>query len=160
WIGIACVVLMGTFYPLVTEATTGPAFLGPYAVAFFFAIGTALCALPVNYLLMKRPLTGAAPVNMTQYFKAKPVWHFWGVVGGLIWCTGMVFNFVASHAQMVGPAVSYAIGQGATMISAIWGVYVWREFSSAPERAKRILPYMFLCFAAGLGMIAVAPLFH
>src|SRR5438270_4743064 len=58
WISIACGVLMGTFYPLVTKATTGPASLGPYAVAFFFAIGTALCAVPVNYLLMKKPLTG------------------------------------------------------------------------------------------------------
>jgi glucose uptake protein len=86
-----------------------------------------------------------------------------GMLGGAIWCTGLVFNFIASHAQIVGPAVSYAIGQGATMVSAIWGVFVWREFASAPADAKRVLPYMFLCFAAelaGLGTIAVAPLFQ
>jgi glucose uptake protein len=152
-------VLMGTFYPLVTKATTGPASLGPYAVAFFFAIGTALCAIPVNYLLMKKPLTGAAPVKMAQYFKAKPVWHFWGVVGGLIWCTGMVFNFVASHAQMVGPAVSYAIGQGATMISAVWGVFIWKEFASAPPESRKLIPAMFLFFLIGLASIAIAPMF-
>jgi glucose uptake protein len=117
-----------------------------------------LCAIPVNYLLMKKPLTGAAPVNMPQYFKAKPAWHFWGVVGGLIWCTGMVFNFVASHAQMVGPAVSYAIGQGATMVSAVWGVFIWKEFASAPLESRRLIPAMFLFFLAGLVSIAIAPM--
>jgi hypothetical protein len=35
----------------------------------------------------------------------------------------------------------YAIGQGATMISAIRGVFVWREFASSPASAKRLLPY-------------------
>ncbi len=159
WISIACGVLMGSFYPLVTKAVTGPGSLGPYAVAFFLAIGIALSALPVNYLFMKKPLTGTAPVNMSQYFKAKPSWHLWGIVGGLIWCTGTVLNFVASHAQMVGPAVSYAIGQGATMISAIWGVFIWKEFANAPPESRKLIPAMFIFFLIGLGSIAIAPMF-
>jgi len=158
WISVACGVLMGTFYPLVTKAVTGTGGLGPYSVSFFFAIGTGLCAIPVNYLFMKKPLTGTPPVNMSGYFSAKSAWHFWGVVGGLIWCTGMVLNFVASHAQMVGPAVSYAIGQGATMVSAIWGVFIWKEFAGAPPASRRLIPLMFLFFLAGLGSIAIAPM--
>ena len=158
WISVACGLLMGVFYPLVTKAITGPASLGPYSVAFFFAIGTTLCALPMNYLLMKKPLTGAAPVGMSQYFQARPAWHFWGVVGGAIWCTGTVFNFVASHAQMIGPAVSYAIGQGATMVSAVWGVFIWKEFASAPPASRKLIPAMFLFFLLGLGSVAVAPM--
>jgi len=158
WISVACGVLMGTFYPLVTKAVTGTGGLGPYSVSFFFAIGTGLCAIPVNYLFMKKPLTGTPPVNMSGYFSAKSARHFWGVVGGLIWCTGMVLNFVASHAQMVGPAVSYAIGQGATMVSAIWGVFIWKEFAGAPPASRRLIPLMFLFFLAGLGSIAIAPM--
>jgi glucose uptake protein len=158
WISIACGVLMGLFYPLVTKAITGLASLGPYTVAFFFAIGTALCAVPVNYLFMKKPLTGTPPVNMSAYFQTKPAWHFWGVLGGLIWCTGTVFNFVASHAQIVGPAVSYAIGQGATMVSAVWGVFVWKEFANAPTASRKLIPAMFLFFLLGLGSIAIAPM--
>jgi glucose uptake protein len=157
-ISIACGILMGIFYPLVTKAVTGHASLGPYAVAFFFAIGTALCAIPVNYLFMKKPLTGTPPVNMSQYFQAKPAWHFWGVMGGLIWCTGTVFNFVASHAQMVGPAVSYAIGQGATMVSAVWGVFIWKEFAGAPPASRKLIPAMFIFFLVGLGSVAIAPM--
>jgi len=158
WISIACGVLMGTFYPLVTKAEGGAGALGPYSVVFFFAIGTVLCAIPVNYLFMKKPLTGAPPVNMSGYFSAKGSWHLWGVVGGVIWCTGMSFNIVASHANIVGPAVSYAIGQGATMVSAVWGVFIWKEFAAAPAESRKLIPAMFVCFLLGLGAIAIAPL--
>ena len=158
WISIACGVLMGVFYPLVTKALQGPASLGPYTVVFFFALGIAICAIPVNYLLMKRPLTDAPPVSMSQYFQTRPSWHLWGVLGGLIWCTGMVFNIVASHAEIVGPAVSYAIGQGATMVSALWGVFIWKEFSQAPAASRKLIPVMFIFFLFGLGSIAVAPM--
>jgi glucose uptake protein len=112
----------------------------------------------VNYLFMKKPLTGTPPVSMSQYFQAKPAWHFWGIVGGLIWCTGTVFNFVASHAHIIGPAVSYAIGQGATMVSAVWGVLIWKEFASAPPSSRKLIPAMFIFFLLGLGSIAIAPM--
>jgi glucose uptake protein len=69
-----------------------------------------------------------------------------------------VANFVASGAHLVGPAVSYSIGQGATMISACWGVFVWREFAGAPRSAKMLLLLMFIFFALGLGAVALAPL--
>ncbi len=157
-ISVACGILMGSFYPLVTKAVTGAHALGPYAVALFFAIGTALCAIPVNFFFMRKPLTGTPPVSMSGYFQAKSSWHLWGVVGGMIWCTGAVFNFVASHAQIVGPAISYAIGQGATMVSALWGVFIWREFASAPKSSRKLLPLMFLFFVLGLGAVAIAPI--
>ncbi len=158
WICIASGFLMGIFYPLVTKATNGPASLGPYAVGFFFAIGSGLCAIPVNYLFMKKSLTGTAPVSMSGYFQARAAWHFWGLMGGVIWCVGMIFNLVASHAQVVGPAVSYAIGQGATMVSAVWGVFIWREFVNAPPSSRKLIPAMFLFFLLGLGSIAIAPM--
>jgi glucose uptake protein len=157
-ISVACGILMGVFYPLVTKAVTGERSLGPYSVALFFALGVLLCAIPVNYLLMRKPLTHSAPVRMSQYFQAKPAWHIWGVLGGLIWCTGTIFNFVASHAQIVGPAVSYAIGQGATMVSALWGVFIWKEFAEAPPASRRLIPAMFIFFVLGLGSIAIAPM--
>ncbi len=157
-ISVACGILMGSFYPLVTKAVAGTNSLGPYAVALFFAFGTALCAIPANLFFMRKPLTGTPPVLMKGYFQARSSWHLWGIVGGMIWCTGAVFNFVASHAQIVGPAISYAIGQGATMVSAIWGVFIWREFASAPESSRKLLPWMFLFFVLGLGAVAIAPI--
>ncbi len=156
-LSIACGILMGLFYPLVAHATQGPKALGPYAVAFVFAGGVLLCSLPVNWAMMRRPLTGAAPVSMRGYIAAPARWHLVAFLGGGIWASGAVLSFVASHAALVGPAVSYAIGQGATMVSAVWGVFVWREFSGAPAGSRRLLAPMFLCFASGLLMVAVAP---
>ncbi len=75
-----------------------------------------------------------------------------------MWCTGAVASFVASRANAVGPAVSYAIGQGATMVSAFWGVVIWKEFAKAPAPSRRLLTWMFLFFLTGLGAFAIAPL--
>lgn len=152
-------ILMGLFYPFVAKSTMGEGGLGPYAVAFVFAIGVGLCALPVNFLLMRKPLTGDAAVAMSCYGAAPLRWHLWGILGGGIWCTGAVANFVASNSNIVGPAISYAIGQGATMVSAAWGVFVWREFAGAPAASRRLVPWMFIFFLLGLGVIAIAPLY-
>jgi len=155
-------VLMGCFYPFVAKALNGlpdaPS-PGPYAVAVFFAIGLLISNVPANWLLMIKPLDGKPRVDGADYFKAPMGWHLAGIFGGAIWCVGGVSNFVASGAHLVGPAVSYTIGQGATMVSACWGVFVWREFAGAPRAARILLVFMFLVFLLGLGSVAVAPLY-
>lgn len=154
--------LMGSFYPLVaramqgTRTNPGP---GPYAIALFFAVGVMLSTIPVNGLLMLKPLDGRPRVRWREYGEALGRWHLAGVLGGMIWCAGAVTNFLGSGAHKVGPAVSYSIGQGATMVSACWGVFVWREFAGAPKAANRLLVAMFIFFLLGLGAIAIAPLY-
>jgi glucose uptake protein len=96
---------------------------------------------------------------MDDYWNGRAAWHWWGILGGMIRYTGAVLNFVASHAHVIGPAISYAIGQGATMVSAIWGAFIWKEFASAPLSARRLVPLMFIFFVVGLGAVAVAPVF-
>ena len=161
-ISLACGVLMGCFYPFVARALNGepghPA-PGPYAVALFFTVGVLISAVPANWLLMKKPLDRRDPVDGRDYGRAPFKWHLAGALGGAIWATGGVANFLASGAHLVGPAVSYSIGQGATMVSACWGVFVWHEFAGAPRTARMLLVWMFLCFLLGLGLVAVAPLY-
>jgi glucose uptake protein len=106
---------------------------------------------------MRTPLTGGPTIEISGYFNAPGAWHFWGILGGIIWCTGAILNFVASHAQIVGPAISYAIGLGATMVSAVWGVFAWKEFVHAPASARKLIPLMFLFFVVGLAITALAP---
>jgi len=158
-LSLASGLLMGTFYPFVAKSMEGTNAPGPYAATLFFAIGVVACAIPVNALLMRKPLDGREPVSVTVFTGAPPRWHAWGLLGGLIWCTGAVLNFVASRAHVVGPAVSYSVGQGATMISACWGVFIWHEFANAPRRSRRLLVWMFLFFLCGLAAIALAPVF-
>jgi glucose uptake protein len=161
-ISLACGVLMGCFYPFVARALNsepGKPAPGPYAVAMFFTIGVLVSAVPANWLLMKKPLDGKEPVDGLGYGRAPFRWHLAGALGGVIWCTGGAANFLASGAHLVGPAVSYSIGQGATMVSACWGVFVWREFAGAPRQATAFLVLMFVFFLAGLGAVALAPLY-
>lgn len=149
--------LMGSFYPFVARAMTGKGAAGPYATAFYFAIGVGVCSLVANTALMRKPLDGRQPVAFDGYAKASVTWHAWGIIGGAVWMAGAILNFTASQAHIVGPAVSYSIGQGATMISAAWGVLVWREFASAPRRARILLAWMFALFICGLTAVALAP---
>jgi glucose uptake protein len=152
-------VLMGTFYPLVSKSMALLNAPGPYATALYFVIGTALCALPVNYFFMRKPIDGGSPVTMSGYTGAPARWHIAGILGGAIWVCGATLNFAASRVNYVGPAISYSIGQGATMVSAFWGVFVWREFASPTSRVRNLLVAMFACFIVGLVAIAVAPLY-
>jgi len=157
-------VLMGSFYPLVEMGKgSGPdsGGLGPYAVAFLFAIGVFVSTFVYNLYFLNLPVQGE-PLSMLDYFKGKLGEHGLGVLGGLIWCAGAITNFVAASAPkrvQVGPAVSYAVGQGATMVSALWGVLVWKEFAGASGKVKTLLTLMFVLFIAGLALVSVAPLY-
>jgi glucose uptake protein len=153
---IVCVVsgvLMGSFAPFVTRALTSGHALGPYTVAVCFTVGALLSCPVVNVYLMKRPLSGE-PVDFSGFAAARPVDHLLGVLGGFVWGTGTVFNFVA--ASFVGVAISYAIGQAAPMVAALWGVLVWKEFRGAPATAWVYLGLMFACYAAALAVLASA----
>jgi glucose uptake protein len=150
-------VAIGVFYPFIAKANKGEGHLGPYTVMFVFALGILGSNLPLNFALMRRPVTGAPPVSFGDYLAARGGLHAWGVLGGLIWGVGTVSNFVASYAQMIGPATSYALGQGATMVSALWGLFVWKEFRGAGPAAIRLLTLMFVCFIIGLACVALAP---
>ena len=155
-------VLMGSFYPLVARAMQGSPWhrgSSPYATALFFSIGVLLSTLPFNLFLMYKPLDGKPPVRISEYWDGLSRWHFAGLLGGMIWCLGAVSNFLGSGAHQIGPAVSYSIGQGGTMVSACWGIFVWGEFTGSPRKAKRLLAFMFLFFLFGLGSIALAPLY-
>jgi len=148
---------MGLFYPFVAKGISGPNHLGPYTVAFVFSLGVLAVNIPANCLIMRRPVLGG-PVSFADYFAGSGRLHFWGIIGGAFWTIGTISNFVASYAAMVGPATSYALGQGATMVGAIWGVFVWKEFAGATAGTKKLLALMFVLFTLGLTGVALAPL--
>jgi glucose uptake protein len=158
-LSLACGVAVGLFYPFVAKALTGSNHLGPYTVYFVFALGAVASNFPTNYALMRRPVNGE-PLHVKDYFKGHVSLHAWGILGGAIWGIGTVANFVASYVPRIGPATSFSVGEGNTMISAIWGIFVWNEFRGAGTRVKGLLAIMFLFFVLGLGCIALAPVIH
>ncbi|MBM3746678.1 MAG: hypothetical protein FJW34_12860 [Acidobacteria bacterium] len=153
--------LMGSFYPLVELGKAGDAGLGPYAIAFVFALGVFFSTWGFNLFFMNLPVQGQ-PIELLDYFKGNLKLHALGVVGGVVWATGTISNFVAASAPphiQAGPAISYALGQGATLISALWGLLVWKEFSGANVMVKLLLTLMLLLFTLGLGLVSIAPLY-
>jgi glucose uptake protein len=146
----------GLFYPFVAKSLRGPDHLVPYTVNFIFALGALATAVPMSYFLMRKPVAGP-PLSLRDYTAGSVRVHAWGVAGGLLWGLGTIANFVASYVPAIGPATSFAMGEGNTMISALWGVFVWKEFKGADRRVKLLLALMFLFFVLGLLAIALAP---
>lgn len=125
----------------------------PYTAFVIFAIGITASNLLFNTFIMRRPLEGP-PVTYGMYFRGKLSLHLVGLLGGIIWGIGNLFNLLA--AGKAGPAISYGLGQGATLVAAIWGVWVWKEFKNAPARVTWLLTGMFLFFLTGLALIIYA----
>ena len=59
-------------------------------------------------------------------------------------------------AGKAGYAISYGLGQGATLVAAFWGVFIWREFNGASKGVNLLLALMFVCFVVGIGLIILA----
>ncbi|HEX7755423.1 MAG TPA: GRP family sugar transporter [Niabella sp.] len=161
WIIVSVIagVLMSTFYPFVASGmdlenfvTPAAGKMTPYTAFVLFSTGILLSNIIFNSILMRRPLEGA-PIRYADYFKGGFI-HFVGILGGAIWGLGQIFNLIA--AGKAGPAISYGLGQGATLIAALWGVFIWKEFKGASAGTKRLIAAMFLCFLAGLGLVIAA----
>lgn len=153
-------VLMSFFYRFVAAAMdlndfVNPAagMLTPYSALFVFSIGVLLSNFLFNTYVMRRPFTGD-PVTYRQYFAGSIGTHFTGALGGIIWGLGTACSYVA--AGKAGAAISYALGQGAPMIAAIWGVFIWKEFKGADSRTNTLLAVMFLFFILGLASIIMS----
>jgi glucose uptake protein len=151
--------MMGLFYKYVA-ASMFPDFnvpeagkLSPYTAVVLFSFGILLSNFLFNTLLMKWPFQGV-PVSYKDYFHGTLKTHFIGILGGVIWCVGMSFSIIASG--KAGPAISYGLGQGATVVAAIWGIYIWKEFKEAPKSTQTILNVMLLFYVAGLALIIMA----
>ncbi|GAC1439397.1 MAG: GRP family sugar transporter [Terriglobales bacterium] len=153
---VTCIVsgvLMGLWAPFVAHAMTQGNTLGPYSIAVFLTLGALLSCSIWNVYFMKKPLVGE-PVNFSGFFKGPTSGHMLGLLGGVIWGTGMVFNLVA--ANFTGVAISYAIGQSAPMVAALWGVLAWKEFDGAGSRAKMYLAMMFVFYCFAILLVAKA----
>jgi glucose uptake protein len=151
--------LMGLFYKFVAASmfpdfqTPEPGKLSPYSAIFIFSIGILLSNFLFNTLLMIKPFTGT-PVTYRDYFNGSARSHWFGIVGGIIWGLGMSFNIIASG--KAGTAISYGLGQGATVVAAIWGIYIWKEFKDSSSSTHLLLKLMLMFYIAGLLLIILA----
>jgi len=151
-------VMMALFYRFVASSMATDfvhpeaGFLTPYTATVFFSLGILLSNLLFNTILMKKPFEGT-PVSYNQYFKGGLKEHVTGILGGMIWCIGMSLSIIA--AGKAGFPISYGLGQGATLVAALWGVFIWKEFKGS-KKTSGLLSAMFLLFVIGIGLIIYA----
>jgi len=151
-------VLMGFFYSFVAQSmgridasdALEAGKLSPYSAIVLFSAGVLISNLLWNGIAMARPFSGE-PVTYRDYFAGNARLHFIGVLGGVIWSIGMSFSIIASTAA--GPALSYGLGQGATLVGALWGVFIWKEFKGAPRGTGWLIAAMFLLYVVGIGVL-------
>jgi glucose uptake protein len=154
-------ILMGFFYrfvaaSMVTDfAAPEAGKLTPYTASVIFALGLLLSNFIWNTFFMYKPVSGERATYGDYFKKGDTKLHLIGILGGAIWSLGMTFSIIA--AEQAGFAISYGLGQGATLIAALWGVFIWKEFGKA-EGLKGLIAAMFLFFLIGLGLIIAARL--
>ena len=160
FLSIAAGVIMAFFYRFVAAAIDLTNFacpasgtLTPYSAVVVFAVGMLLSNFVFNTIAMKKPVEGN-PLPVSGYFAVGPKTHLVGMLGGFVWCAGTLFNIIASGEA--GAAISYGLGQGATLVSALWGILVWKEFSGAPKASTYLNIGMFVLFLAGLALLIFA----
>lgn len=160
FLSICAGVIMAFFYRFVAASMDLNNFaqpeagkLTPYTAVFIFAIGVFISNFIFNTIAMKRPVNGE-PVSIKDYFKGSSKTHLVGILGGVIWCIGQEFSLIAS--EKAGAAISYGLGQGATLVSALWGILIWKEFKGAPKISNQLNLAMFILFIIGLGFLIYA----
>jgi len=156
-ISVLAGLLMSLFYRFIASSMDlsnfeSPAIgkMTPYTAVFIFSLGILISNFVFNSILIYKPFEGA-PTSYTAWFKGKFSLHLTGILGGVIWGIGNSFNLIA--AGKAGPAISYGLGQGATMVAALWGVFIWKEFKQKGAGTGGLITAMFLLFIAGLGML-------
>ena len=150
--------LMSFFFYFVAKAMATdfanptPGLLTPYTALVLFGLGVVV-STPL-FLPVLRRFTGKPADGEIEYGDVSTRSHRIGMLGGMIWCLGMASSLLASGAA--GYAISYGLGQGATIIAVLWGVFIWHEFRNAPAISVRYLVLMGLCYVMGLVLIIAA----
>lgn len=149
--------VMGFFYPQLMRSISPnfstqpiqPGMLTPYVALFVFGAGVFASNFVWNTIFMR-----AGHIGYAQYFRGSARLHLVGILGGCIWMLALSFNVLAS--SVAGPAISYALGQGSTLVAALWGLLVWQEFRQAPPGTTKFIVLMLAGYTGGLLLIGLA----
>ena len=159
-ISLVAGVLMGFFYRFVAASMSmdfqnlAPGKLSPYTAVVVFSFGLLISNFLWNSINMYMPITGEKCTYKQYLTEGSIGTHLIGILGGIIWNIGMAFSIIASGTA--GPSISYGLGQGATLIAAIWGVFIWKEFKDAPKGTNKLLTVMFISYFVGLLLIILS----
>ncbi|HWB85686.1 MAG TPA: hypothetical protein VG675_16195 [Bryobacteraceae bacterium] len=160
-LSLASGLMLALFAPVVELGRNGEIPMGPYSIALLFAAGAFFSTFIFNLFFMNLPVDGE-PLELAEYFQGRPTEHLLGMFGGALWICGMVASYAAMSApdgHQIGAAAGYAVLQGSAVISALWGIFAWKEFAGADSRIKAFAVLTLVLFGCGLGLVSLAPIY-
>jgi glucose uptake protein len=152
---------MGSFTPLLDKARQGDLGLGPYAIGAIFAFGVFFSTFVYNMFFMNLPVEGD-PIEISSYFSARPKQHMFGLLGGIVWCTGTIAGMVglsAPETALPSLAVRALLAQAAPLLTVLVGIVVWKELKGSDMRVRALTLLMLVLYGCGVVMVSVAPLY-
>jgi glucose uptake protein len=152
-------ILMSLYAPLSDAAREGETALSSYSAVLLFGGGILLSTFLYTPFFLNFPVQGR-PVQLWDYLKGTKKQHLWGFLGGILWMAGTLAAYsAASGPKQPGVVVSFALSQAVPMAAVLWGLLAWREFQGATVRVKMLLMAMLVLYAAGIAVVAIAPLY-
>jgi glucose uptake protein len=149
---------LGSFAPLLLRAQDPQDGVGPYSLLFLFSIGVVVSTFVYNLFFMNLPVEGD-PLEISDYLKTPVKNHLLGLLGGAVWGAGAIATFVANTPKgdtpLSGP-INPMLSGAAPLVTALWGIFIWREFKSGDIRAKSLSGLMLVFFVIGLAFFSTA----
>jgi glucose uptake protein len=156
-LSVAGGILMGLSRPFIDLAKEGENGIAPYGIAILFAAGFFVAALVAIPFFINFPVQGE-PIQAKTYFKGTKLQHILGVFSGIVWAGGALAAWVSVAAPVsvqVSPAMTYALGEAAAALAAIWGLMIWKELAGA-GRSRTYCAGSLVLFLAAIGMVSVS----
>jgi glucose uptake protein len=151
--------LMGSVGGLIARSREGDLGLGPYAVSALIGLAVFLSSFVFNIFFMNLPVEGE-PAEFAAYFKGKLKQHLMGLLGGVLWYSGLLGAMVATHVPETlqpAPLPRFLLSHGSAIAAAIFGILFLRELRGSDMRVKVLAVLMITLFACGLAMIGLSP---
>jgi glucose uptake protein len=157
-LGVISGFAFGFVRPLTDLARETDNGVAPYGLALLLGAGMLAMAVLLTPFFFNFPVAGE-PLGLRHLFSGSGMQHFYGFIGGVLAGAAVLGAFVVAAAPAtarVTPGITYALMQGGTLLAALWGLLVWREFKSADLRVRTMFAVLLIVFALGIGMLSVA----
>lgn len=150
--------MLGLYLPLLDKARQGEIGLQPYALALTFAAGVLFSTFLLDLFFMNLPVDGE-PLDVMHYIRGSLKCHLLGVLGGVLWCAGLLAALVAAAVPapiQAGAATAGAVAPLGALLAAFWGMAAWKELRGAGAAARMPAILMLALFAAGFVLLLLA----
>lgn len=154
-------VFYSTFFYALEEAMRDDNGLASYSAALLLGAGIFGASIVVVPFFLNFPVRGK-PLTVRQYVQVERIHHLLGLAAGAVWMAGTLAWLVTiglPSGTQADPIVGFMIARAFPLVAILLGFLIFRELPEAPTKVNAMVGASFVLLLAGIGMIAVAPLY-